>query len=212
MILVNKSDLYNISGSNPTFDRILELLLRNYTGLYADYVFIDEHSLSYKYDIPFQDIINALIFFNRQHVLHYIPRRRTPYIFMTSSRVDTKYVKYPKYAYEDSKARLEKRINSMIRYTFNTEECCEKIILEYFGEKATDCKHCDICIERKKPAKTHPQEIQEGILYMLSLKPRSLKEFTDTLNFKESETINMLRFLTDEGFIILRDGIYYSKN
>lgn len=212
MILVNKSDLYNISGSNPTFDRILELLLRNYTGLYADYVFIDEHSLSYKYDIPFQDIINALIFFNRQHVLHYIPRRRTPYIFMTSSRVDTKYVEYPKYAYEDSKARLEKRINSMIRYTFNSEECREKIILEYFGEKATDCKHCDICIERKKPAKKGPQEIQEGILYMLSLKPRSLKEFTDTLNFKESETINMLRFLTDEGFIILRDGIYYSKN
>ena len=211
MILVNKSDLYNISGSNPTFDRILELLLRNYTGLYADYVFIDEHSLSYKYDIPFQDIINALIFFNRQHVLHYIPRRRTPYIFMTSSRVDTKYVKYPKYAYEDSKARLEKRINSMIRYTFNSEECREKIILEYFGEKATDCKHCDICIERKKPAKKGPQEIQEGILYMLSLKPRSLKEFTDTLNFKESETINMLRFLTDEGFIILRDGIYYPK-
>lgn len=211
MILVNKSDLYNISGSSPTFDRILELLLRNYTGLYADYVFIDEHSLSYKYDIPFQDIINALIFFNRQHVLHYIPRRRTPYIFMTSSRVDTKYIKYPKYAYEDSKARLEKRINSMIRYTFNSEECREKIILEYFGEKATDCKHCDICIERKKPAKTRPQEIQEGILYMLSLKPRSLKEFTDTLNFKESETINMLRFLTDEGFIILRDGIYYPK-
>ncbi len=211
MILVNKSDLYNISGSNPTFDRILELLLRNYTGLYADYVFIDEHSLSYKYDIPFQDIINALIFFNRQHVLHYIPRRRTPYIFMTSSRVDTKYVEYPKYAYEDSKARLEKRINSMIRYTFNSEECREKIILEYFGEKATDCKHCDICIERKKPAKKGPQEIQEGILYMLSLKPRSLKEFTDTLNFKESETINMLRFLTDEGFIILRDGIYYPK-
>lgn len=211
MILVNKSDLYNISGSSPTFDRILELLLRNYTGLYADYVFIDEHSLSYKYDIPFQDIINALIFFNRQHVLHYIPRRRTPYIFMTSSRVDTKYIKYPKYAYEDSKVRLEKRINSMIRYTFNSEECREKIILEYFGEKATDCKHCDICIERKKSAKKSPQEIQEGILYMLSLKPRSLKEFTDTLNFKESETINMLRFLTDEGFIILRDGIYYPK-
>lgn len=212
MILVNKSDLYNINGSNPTFDRILELLLRNYTGLYADYVFIDEHSLSYKYDIPFQDIINALIFFNRQHVLHYIPRRRTPYIFMTSSRVDIKYVEYPKYAYEDSKARLEKRINSMIKYTFNSEECREKIILEYFGEKAKECNHCDICIERKKPAKKRPQEIQEGIMYMLSLKPRTIKEFTDTLNFKESETINMLRFLTDEGFIILRDGIYYSKN
>ena len=208
MILVPKSELYDINGSNPTFDRILELILRNFTGLYSDYVFIDEFAISYRYDIPLQDIINALIFFNRQHVLHYIPRRRTPYIFMTSSRVDTKYVHYPKSVYEDGKHRLEKRINSRIYYSYNQKECREAVMLKYFAEDADNCNHCDVCIEklRKRPSQT--KDIQEGILYMLSLKPRKTTEFIETLSFPRQDIIHMLRFLLDEEYITYQNDTF----
>ena len=211
LILANKRDLYDIKGITPRSDEILELILRNYTGLYADYVTIDELSIAYKFNIPLQDIYDTLIFLNKQHVIHYIPRRRTAYIYFPCSRVEPRHLEITKEVYEKGKERLEKRINSIIAYAENDSTCREKMILEYFGEKANDCNRCDICIEHKKKKNDNIQEIQEGILYMLSLKPRKMIEFIDTLSFNNDAIINQLRFLCDEGKILYADDIFTLK-
>lgn len=211
MILADKRELYDIKGSTPENDKILELILRSYTGLYADYVEIDEFSIAYKYNIPLQDIYDTLIFLNRQHLIHYIPRRRTSYIYFPCSRVEPRHIDIPKEVYEKGKSRLENRINSMIAYAENENQCREKILLEYFDETATDCGRCDICIERKKKRKNSIQEIQEGIFYMLSLKPCGISDFTTTLSFDNKEIINQLRFLCDEGKIKCNGEIFSLK-
>ena len=130
LILANKRDLYDIKGITPRSDEILELILRNYTGLYADYVTIDELSIAYKFNIPLQDIYDTLIFLNKQHVIHYIPRRRTAYIYFPCSRVEPRHLEITKEVYEKGKERLEKRINSIIAYAENDSTCREKMILE----------------------------------------------------------------------------------
>lgn len=127
---------------------------------------------------------------------------------MTSARVDLKYVELPKSVYEDSRARLEKRINSIIEYAFNTEECREGIILKYFDEKPEPCKHCDVCIEKKPRQKDVAEDLQKGIFYMLSLQPRTISELVDTLSFRPEEIVNMVRFLVDEGYVTVKDGKY----
>ena len=208
MILVDKRELYNIKGSTAKNDRILELILRNYTGLYADYVTIDEQSIAYKFGIPLHEIYETLIFLNRQHVIHYIPRRRTSYIYFPCSRVEPRHLEIPKEVYEKGKARLEARINSMIAYAENTSECREKMILEYFDENAGDCGRCDICVEQKSKKKDNIKEIQEGILYMLSLKPRTMNDFLETLSFKGDAIINQLRFLCDEDKISYNGEVF----
>lgn len=211
MILADKRDLYEIKGSTAQNDKILELILRNYTGLYADYVTIDEFSIAYKFNIPLQDIYDTLIFLNRQHVIHYIPRRRTSYIYFPCSRVEPRHLEITKEVYEKGKERLEKRINSIIAYAENDNNCRERMILEYFDEKASDCGKCDICVEHKKKKKDNIKEIQEGILYMLSLKPRKLNDFTGTLSFSKEAIINQLRFLCDEGKITYNGEIFTLK-
>ena len=211
MILADKRDLYEIKGSTAQNDKILELILRNYTGLYADYVTIDEFSIAYKFNIPLQDIYDTLIFLNRQHVIHYIPRRRTSYIYFPCSRVEPRHLEITKEVYEKGKERLEKRINSIIAYAENDNNCRERMILEYFDEKASDCGKCDICVEHKKKKKDNIKEIQEGILYMLSLKSRKLNDFTGTLSFSKEAIINQLRFLCDEGKITYNGEIFTLK-
>ena len=211
MIIAEKKEIYALKCPGEEYDRILEIILRNYTGLYSEYVFIDEFAISYRYNIPLQTIIDALIFYNREHVLHYIPRRRTPYIYMTSARVDLKYVELPKSVYEDSRARLEKRINSIIEYAFNTEDCREGLILKYFDEKPEPCRHCDVCIEQKPRHKNIAEDLQKGIFYMLSLQPRTMSELVDTLSFRHDEIVNMVRFLVDEGYVTVKDGKYILK-
>ncbi len=106
---------------------------------------------------------------------------------------------------------MEKRINSMIDYAYNTTDCRERKIVNYFGEDtASDCGHCDICIEKKK-ASPSDKELADSIFYMLSLKGRTLKDFIETLSFQPKDIADMVRFLLDEGKIKVTNGLFSLK-
>lgn len=208
LILVDKDSLYNIPGMQPYMDEIFEGVLRNYTGLFSDYVFIDEYAIAYKYGYKVEQVFETLIYLSRQHVIQYIPKKRTPYIYFAQSRIEPKYLEYPKSVYEEGKARLEKRINSIIHYAFSDDECREQMMTSYFNEESERCRHCDVCVEKLNKVKDKTKDIYEGILYRLSLKPNTKEELIDNLNFKESQIIEALRFLIDEGHICVIDGKY----
>lgn len=207
IILADKSELYHISTDNPDIDKVLQALLRTYTGLFADYVFINEAVISRICGLSQESIYKALLELTRMHLLHYVPRKRTPYIIYTTSREDLEYVAIPRSVYERRKVKLEYRINKMLQYTFSSDTCRERLLREYFGEECTsDCGHCDVCISnRKRENSTQKKEIIDGITYMISLKPRSLKEIVNTLSFDKDEIINTLSQLADEGFIVYSD-------
>lgn len=209
MILVNKSELYNVPGMTEEMDRIFEIILRSYSGFFADYVFIDEASISYRYQISQQAIYETLLLLNRSHIIHYIPRKRTSYIYFPSSRVEPRHLLITEDAYEKGKFRLEHRINSMLDYAFDTNKCRELKILQYFGEEsASDCHQCDICKEQKNKKSPCEKELSDSIKYMLSLKGRTVEDFVETLSFPKNEIIEMLRFMADEGMIQYKDGIF----
>lgn len=210
MILADKASLYNIPTTTPRADEVLQSLLRTYTGLFADYVFINEDVIAYRYNLSPQTIYDSLIEYNRLHILHYVPRKRTPYIIYTTSREEPKYIQIPKSVYETLRERMRGRIEAVITYCYNDEICREKYLVEYFGEESPQpCGHCDTCIERRKRDDHTPEDVQQGILYMTQLKPRRLKELVQTLSFPRDEIVDMVSMLVDEGFIEHRDDDTY---
>ena len=212
MILANKEQLYNIPTVTPRADEVLQAILRTYSGLFADYVFINEDVISYRYNLPQPIIYDALIELTKLHILHYIPRKRTPYIIYTTSREEPKYLLFPKVIYQDLRKRMEQRVDAVLTYCFDEKICREKYLVEYFGEQASvRCGHCDTCIELRKRESHSTQDVQEGILYMTQIKPRTLKELVTTLSFPKDEVIDMVSFLVDEGFIKhLEDDTYHN--
>lgn len=210
MILADKARLYNIPTTTPRADEVLQALLRTYTGLFADYVFINEDVIAYRYNLSPQTIYDSLIEYNRLHILHYVPRKRTPYIIYTTSREEPKYIQIPKSIYETLQERMKERIEAVITYCYNDEICREKYLVEYFGEDSPQpCGHCDTCIERRKRDDHMPQDVQQGILYMTHLKPRKLKELVQTLSFSRDEIVETVAMLVDEGFLEHRDDDTY---
>lgn len=210
MILADKARLYNIPTTTPRADEVLQALLRTYTGLFADYVFINEDVIAYRYNLSPQTIYDSLIEYNRLHILHYVPLKRTPYIIYTTSREEPKYIQIPKSIYETLQERMRERIEAVITYCYNDEICREKYLVEYFGEDSPQpCGHCDTCIERRKRDDHMPQDVQQGILYMTHLKPRKLKELVQTLSFSRDEIVDTVAMLVDEGFLEHRDDDTY---
>ena len=210
MILARKDQLYDLDTTTPGADQVLQAILRLYTGLFADYVFINEDVISYRTGLDKETIYKSLLELTRMHILHYVPRKRTPYIIYTTSREEPKYVLIPKAIYEDLRQRMTDRIEATINYAYSDTGCRERMLLGYFGERRADaCGQCDLCIDMRKREDHAPGDVQQGILYMAGLRPRRLEDFLSTLSFPRDKVISMLSFLVDEGFIEhLEDDTY----
>ncbi len=201
-ILARKEELYNLPSDNPNLDKVLQALLRSYTGLFSDYIFINEALIAKRFNLPQDVIYESLLQLTKLHILHYIPRKRTPYIVYTTSREEPKYLEIPKSVYETRKEKMETRIMAIIRYAYSEDECREAMLRSYFGEKVkTECGHCDYCLKRKNSTNHSQEDVIKGIIYMLSLKPCRLNEIIDTLSFPKQEIADVISLLADEGFV-----------
>ena len=212
MIHARKDELYDIDTATPGADEVLQAILRLYTGLFADYVFINEDVIAFRTGLNQETIYNSLLELTRKRILHYVPRKRTPYIIYNTSREEPKHVLIPRAAYEDLRQRMTDRVEATINYAYSDTGCRERMLLGYFGEQSPEpCGHCDLCIDMRKRGDHEPTDVQQGILYMAGLRPRRLDEFVDTLSFPKDEIVSMLSFLVDEGFIEHLDDDTYCK-
>lgn len=202
MILVKKHDLYDLRVSED-IDRVLQLILRSYTGLFADYVFINEVVIASRLGMTPQKVYEALLVLSKSHILHYVPRKSTPYVYFTQSRLEPKHVLFPREVYEEQKTRLERRVDAMKRFAFTTDRCRVAVMLEYFGEKMNEgCGSCDYCRSRRHSRHDvgGDSRLRESILYMLR-QPRTLDYLVATSDARRDDVVATLRNLLDEGII-----------
>ena len=211
IILATKEELYRLPDDNPNLDMVLQAILRTYSGIFADYVFINEELIASRFKISPQVIYDSLLALTKMHILHYVPRKRTPYIYYTTSRELPRYITIPRSAYETLRDKMTQRIDAVIQYAYSDDTCREQIIRRYFGETdATPCGHCDYCIAQRQRLSHTAKDVTDGILYMLSLQPRTLAELLDTLSFPKEEVAAMLSQLVNEGFVKISDDEKYS--
>ncbi|MBR5436246.1 MAG: RecQ family ATP-dependent DNA helicase [Muribaculaceae bacterium] len=203
MVLAKKQDLYDLR-INEDADRVLQLVLRTYTGLFADYVYINEVLISSRLQMSSQRVYESLLLLSKMHIIHYVPRKSTPYVYFNVSRMAPKHVMIPREIYEVQRERLERRVEAMKRFAFADDRCRVRIMLEYFGEKAAaDCGSCDYCRaekKRKSPAVTDDSLLRQSILYMLR-QPRTLDYLVTTSGERRERIIEIVRQLLDENLI-----------
>ena len=215
MMQMKKDELYSLPKEDPVADCILQCLLRSYTGLFADYVFINEELLRQRTNLTQQEIYEGLIRLNRLHVLHYIPRKRTPFILYTAGREEPRHLIIPKKVYEERKERFEHRINSMLQYVAEDERCRGNMLLQYFGEKTgEECGNCDICISRRseKLSSARFGRIESDIRRILDQGPCERARLIEILPYPREQVIETLRFLCDEEYINCEAGHTYKIN
>lgn len=168
MILANKNELYGLRTTADA-DAVLQLLLRTYTGLFADYVFISESLISNRLGINDERVYQALLALGREHILHYVPHSNTPYIYFTTSRELPRYVLIPREVYEVQRERMQQRLDSVRDFVFNDSSCRVTRMLEYFGQKGQEpCGKCDICRANNRNAGSNASSLANSIVYLAS--------------------------------------------
>ena len=211
MITVDREELYGIHTSTEA-DSTLQCVLRQYPGLFADYVKINEGIISRETGLDHESVYNALLELNRQKILSYVPRRRTPFIFVPTSREESRYVEIKKSIYEDRFKIMSDRIEAMIDYAYCDDGCRVSRMLEYFGEeKACECGKCDICRGKKK-SESHvsKEEMIRRVWKYMQMYPAGVTQTILEQNFTPDDRLagDALRYLVEEGFAVEDHAIY----
>ena len=148
---LERDQLYRLTNLTPTEDAVIMALLRNYSGLFVDYVFIDEGTVASKAGLTAQQVYLVLKGLSMKRIVHFIPQRHMPTITYLTNRVDMESLVIPLSVYESRKNRLEQSIMAVLSYATNNNVCRSRQLLRYFDEdKTTDCGHCDVCDSQTK--------------------------------------------------------------
>lgn len=207
---LRRDELYKLQEYEADIEKLIHVILRSYTGLFTDYAFINEESLSIRTGLSRQRVYEILVMLTQRRILHYIPRKNTPYIIYSQKRIEKERLIISPEIYEKRKESYASRIKAMIDYATAEEKCRSRMLLHYFGEKNEhNCGQCDVCLKKHESGIKlgEFQELKERILEVLKEGPLSSVELCEKLKVSATQISPIVSFLISEEIIYLRNGI-----
>lgn len=207
--VVGRDDLYKFQVANESFDGFIKLLLRSYTGMFTEFVAINEDALSKKAAITRDTVYQYLVKLSSMNIIRYIPGKRTALVIFTEERLERKALIISPDNYLHVKEKYSLRLEKMIDYAESKNRCRSVILLDYFGEESDRCGTCDVCRERNELdlSKYEFDMILEEIKAILTNKRPDAEELVKMLNYPENKTVKVIRWLLDHDKII-KDSEY----
>lgn len=211
LFLVNRDELYKLKLDKLS-DDIIHVILRSYTGPFADYVFIDESLIATRTHSTRETVYNTLITLAKTHVINYIPRKKLPQVIFTKNREETRHIVIPRSTFEERQERSLERISKVIEYITEQNICRTRMLLRYFGEKSDkDCRVCDVCL-RKTQAGLKNWEfntVRDALFqYLKSRTSENIQTLAKTLPLDKEKNLQVIRFLLDhDERVKFKDGI-----
>jgi len=203
---LKKGDLYRFQVENTGSDRLIKEILRSYSGIFTEFVNINENLIAKRTETDRKDVVNKLNYLDNLKVIKYIPIKRSPQIVFTSNRLGLKNIELNQENYKNLKISAEKRLQALLDFLSNSLQCRSQQLLSYFGEtKSQRCGICDVCsrksevlvndIEFELISNFIKEELSHDNLHLYELIARTSK-------FNENDVIATLQWLIDNQKVI----------
>jgi ATP-dependent DNA helicase RecQ len=205
--IVGRDDLYKFQVANESFDGFIKLLLRSYTGMFSEFVAVNEDTLARKSALTRDNIYRFLVKLSSLNIIKYIPGKKTSLVIFTEERLERKALMISAENYLQVREKYILRLNRMIDYADYNTKCRSVTLLDYFGEEADRCGVCDVCRERNELdlSKYEFDLILDEIKEVLTGRKADAQELVTKVGHPEDKVIKVLRWLLDHNKIVIDD-------
>lgn len=203
--LTGRDDLYRFQVENELFDNFIKLLLRSYTGMFSEFVQVNEAELSRKSGASRDTVYNYLVKLSQLRIISYIPGKKTSLVIFREERLTRKALKISPENFLTVKQRYSERIEKMISYAEEMNDCRQSILLKYFGEDSSDCGKCDNC-KRKSGNSAELNHVKEKLIRILKNSSAGIRELVGMIDLPEEKTLGIIREMLDKNEIRLLEG------
>ena len=146
---VSRDELYRIQLGSADTDSFVKLLLRMYTGLFTEYVPVDEEKIARTGRYAPAVVVEKLRALSRRGILKYIPAINAPMLNLHYERLDEKNLRLPQSEYDERVTRRVGRLEALIGLVENDTECRCLQMYRYFGQEGgKPCGKCDVCLSK----------------------------------------------------------------
>lgn len=206
--IVGKDALYRFRGLPADYELLINALLRNYSGLFSDTVFIDERYLSRITKLSRHRMYEIFVSLSNRGLVQYAPSKKCPIITFMRHRVLGSELRFTREVYDERKAIFGERLKSVIEYAVSDDKCRSRLLLEYFGEKGSDeCRRCDVCVSKRASGNKAPSVSSvDAIMQLLADGQLHALDELSALGLSDAESKRLMRQLCDEEQIKIIDG------
>lgn len=206
--IVGRDDLYKFQVKNESFDNFIKLLLRSYTGLFTEFVAVNESELSRKSGASRETVYQYLVKLSSLNIIRYIPGKKTALVILREERLMRKAINISPENYLYVKERYSERLEKMIDYADSTERCRSVMLLHYFGENSSPCGKCDVCksAAEKKNNSRETEALRNRIKEILRDSTPTISELEELTGIPQEKLIKTVRLLLDSNEVLLLPG------
>ena len=200
-IIVSPHQIKNLN-ENENVKNVLNSILRNYPGIFEQYIGIDLTAISRQtgYNqkqilknmrhLDFTKVANVKIY-DKDFVIQLLESYEGDIMLTKNKKTVNDYLNYKK-----------RQVRDMMTFIENSEICKQQAIALYFGEKNPDiCHHCYVC--KNNSENLHEslsiKEVENQILELAKSDRLNVNGFINHLNQPKEKIIFILRNLLSEG-------------
>lgn len=205
LFTVRRDDLYKIQLKNAELDLFIKLILRSYTGIFTDFVNIDEALLARRSNMTGEFIYEQLKTLAQMKIIDYIPQKKTPVIVYETERLGTNRIHMSTDNYQHRKVKYQQQVDSVIDYAVNQNKCRSVALLEYFGQYGSEsCGSCDVCNGNHETGIRFADfsRISARIHEILLSGSHSIDQIVKQISEPEPVVIKVSRWLLDNGMLV----------
>lgn len=204
--LVLRDQLYKVDLQTTLNEKLVELLLRTFSGIFVQYAFIEEEWIAGQLGVTREDIYQTLLGLACRKIISYIPGNDRPYIVYHQPRVPDSYLHIGRNAYADRKQSYSVKVEKMAGYIEENKKCRQLYLMDYFGQKDTiPCGMCDYCLKQKKSGRLmDKRQIRQMIITLLQESDRELNLLVHTIPVERDDILESVRMLLEDGKIIYK--------
>ncbi len=203
----SKRDFEQFMEKHTSYSELLHTLLRTYGGLFEMDTTINTYLIAKKIQKSEEFVFQQLRELSKKELLCLKEQTSDMEIYYLMPREDRYTIASFSKALGVQLLTKKEKLEAVIQYATDKNNCRNKLLLNYFGESFNECGICDNCLSLTS-SEDH-EEIKNQIKNLLREKKCSSKSLVKALSYKESSILAAIKELLDSKLIHINPNNEY---